>query len=65
MTQVTARCDRGADTVCATMYYLVNPPVGTYNMHLSFSNGGKIMAGGHDPLRHRPGQPSGELRPRQ
>jgi RHS repeat-associated protein len=45
MTKVASRCDSGADNLCAIMYYLVDPPVGTFNMHLGFSNGGKIMAG--------------------
>jgi RHS repeat-associated protein len=45
MTSAVAKCDRGANNACAAMYYLVDPPVGTYNVHLSFSNGGKIMAG--------------------
>jgi RHS repeat-associated protein len=45
MTNLTARCDNGADYICAQMYYLLDPPVGTYNVHLSFGTGGKIIAG--------------------
>jgi hypothetical protein len=45
MTKVDTRCDQGADQACATMYYLIDPPVGTFNMHLSSSYGNKVMAG--------------------
>ena len=45
ITTVNARCDQGADTVCAVMGYLVNPPVGTYPVLLSSASGGYIIAG--------------------
>jgi hypothetical protein len=45
MTEVDHRCDVGGGDVCAIMFYLVDPPVGTFKMKLNFANGNKIIAG--------------------
>jgi RHS repeat-associated protein len=57
MTQVDVRCDNGSDTACAALFYLVEPPVGTFNVHLGFSSGGKIMAGVYTLYGIDQGQP--------
>jgi len=36
--------DPGSDHACANMYYLVDPPIGTYSVHLGSQHQAKMMA---------------------